>query len=91
MITDMELNIPDVLEELRVQFFRYRHAVDSRDLAAMNELFLNAPFTMRFGPNGTLIGYDAIAAYRQNQTAPPEPRVLRDRFLQHLVGILPPQ
>jgi hypothetical protein len=55
---------------------RYQHAVDTNDVETMNELFWTSPFTVRFGPNGTLTGHNAIASYRQTRTASSEPRTL---------------
>jgi 1-carboxybiuret hydrolase subunit AtzH-like protein len=63
----MEINIPEVVAEVRAAFLRYQKAVDTQDVAVMNELFWTSPFTVRFGPNGTLIGHDAIANYRQTR------------------------
>lgn len=62
----VEINIPEVVAEVTAAFLRYQKAVDTNDVAVMNELFWTSPFTVRFGPNGTLIGHDAIANYRQN-------------------------
>ena len=47
----------------------------------MNELFWTSPFTVRFGPNGTLIGHDAIANYRQNRTYSANPRSLQNTVI----------
>ena len=47
----------------------------------MNELFWTSPFTVRFGPNGTLIGHDAIANYRQTRTATAGSRALRNTVI----------
>ena len=77
----MELNIPEVVAEVRAAFLRYQHAVDTNDVETMNELFWTSPFTVRFGPNGTLIGHDAIANYRQTRTATAEPRTLRNTVI----------
>lgn len=63
----MEINLPEVVAEVRAAFLRYQRAVDTQDVAVMNELFWESPFTVRFGPNGTLIGRDAIANYRQSR------------------------
>ena len=62
-----EINIPEVVAEVKAAFLRYQKAVDTQDVAVMNELFWTSPFTVRFGPNGTLIGHDAIANYRQSR------------------------
>jgi hypothetical protein len=77
----MELNNPEVVAEVRAAFLRYQHAVDTNDVAVMNELFWTSPFTVRFGPNGTLIGHDTIANYRQTRTASAEPRALRNTVI----------
>jgi hypothetical protein len=77
----MELNNPEVVAEVRTSFLRYQHAVDTNDVAVMNELFWTSPFTVRFGPNGTLIGHDAIANYRQTRATEAEPRALRNTVI----------
>lgn len=63
----MELNIPEVVAEVTVVWLRYQKAVDENDVDTMNELFWNSPNTVRFGPNGTLIGYAAISSYRRDR------------------------
>ncbi len=67
----MEINIPDVVAEVKAAFLRYERAVDTNDIKTMNTLFWDSPFTVRFAPNGTLIGHDAIAAFRQTRTTLP--------------------
>lgn len=67
----VEINIPEVVAEVTAAFLRYQKAVDTNDVAVMNELFWTSPFTVRFGPNGTLIGHDAIANYRQIELTAP--------------------
>jgi hypothetical protein len=48
----------------------------------MNELFWTSPFTVRFGPNGTLIGHDNIANYRQTRSrSGAAPRALRNTVI----------
>lgn len=77
----MDINIPEVVAEVRSAFLRYQRAVDSNDIETMNELFWNSPSTVRFGPNGTLIGHDAIASYRQNRTNMPAARTLQNTVI----------
>jgi hypothetical protein len=77
-----EINIPEVVAEVRAAFLRYQNAVDTQDVAVMNELFWTSPFTVRFGPNGTLIGHDAIANYRQSRGgAGAVPRALQNTVI----------
>jgi len=77
-----EINIPEVVAEVTAAFLRYQKAVDTQDVAVMNELFWTSPFTVRFGPNGTLIGHDAIANYRQSRGgAGAAPRTLQNTVI----------
>lgn len=62
-----EINNPEVVTELKVAFLQYQKAVDANDFETMNKLFWKSPSTVRFGPNGTLIGHDAIATYRRER------------------------
>jgi hypothetical protein len=77
----MQLNSPEVVAEVKSAFLRYQHAVDTKDVAVMNELFWTSPFTVRFGPNGTLIGHEAIANYRQTRMTRVEPRTLQNTVI----------
>jgi hypothetical protein len=78
----MEINIPEVVAEVRAAFLRYQKAVDTQDVAVMNELFWTSPFTVRFGPNGTLIGHDAIANYRHSRAgSSAAPRALQNTVI----------
>ena len=63
----MEINIPDVVAEVKDAFLRYQRAVDTNDVETMNTLFWQSPYTVRFAPNGTLIGHDAIASFRRGR------------------------
>jgi hypothetical protein len=59
-----EIDRPDVVAEVRAAFERYNAAIDSRDVATLNELFWNSDKTVRFGFTENLFGYNAIEAYR---------------------------
>src|SRR5262245_54861202 len=73
----MEVNIPEMVAEVQAAVLGYQNAVDTQDVAVMNKLFWKSPFTVRFGPNGTLIGHDAIANFRQSRSgASAAPRAL---------------
>lgn len=67
MSSMMEINIPDVVAEVKDAFLRYQRAVDTNDVETMNTLFWQSPYTVRFAPNGTLIGHDAIASFRRGR------------------------
>ena len=77
----MEINIPEVVAEVTAAFLRYQKAVDTQDVAVMNELFWTSPSAVRFGPNGTLIGHDAIANYRLSRAGGAVPRTLQNTVI----------
>ena len=60
----MEINNPQVLAEVSVQFQRYQDAVISNDIAVLNELFWDNALTLRYGAGENLYGHAAIAGYR---------------------------
>jgi hypothetical protein len=63
----LDINLPDVLEDFTPAYMEYQKAVDTNDIETMNKLFWNSPQTVRFGPVGSLIGYDMISSYRRER------------------------
>ena len=60
----MDINLPDVVAEVTVQFERYETALVSNDVDTLNALFWNNGLTLRFGMNENLYGHAAIAGFR---------------------------
>ncbi|MEO8316986.1 MAG: oxalurate catabolism protein HpxZ [Bradyrhizobium sp.] len=60
----MDIDLPDVLAEVTVQFARYEKALVSNDVAVLDELFRSDSRTLRYGIAENLYGYDAIMAFR---------------------------
>ena len=60
----MEIDLPDVLAEVTAQFERYEKALVSNDVAVLDELFRNAPHTLRYVIAENLYGYEEIMAFR---------------------------
>ena len=60
----MEIDLPEVLAEVTVQFARYEKALVSNDVTVLDELFHNDSRTLRYGIAENLYGYDAIMAFR---------------------------
>jgi hypothetical protein len=77
----MDVNLPDVVEEVAAIFMVYQRAVDENDFETMNALFWDSPHTVRFGPNGTLIGHAAIAAFRRDRGGGGHRRTLRNTVI----------
>jgi hypothetical protein len=77
----MEINLPDVVAEVTAAFLKYQRAVDTNDAGVMNELFWDSPSTLRYAPNGTLLGYAAIAAFRTGRSGGGVARTLKDTVI----------
>jgi len=58
------VNDPRVMAEVTAVFERYEEALVNNDVAVLDELFWNSPFTVRYGATENLLGYAAIAAFR---------------------------
>jgi 1-carboxybiuret hydrolase subunit AtzH-like protein len=60
----MEIDLPDVLREVRDAFDRYEKALVSNDVATLDALFRDDPRTIRYGGGENLYGYAEIEAFR---------------------------
>jgi hypothetical protein len=60
----MEINIPSVVTEVTAAFHRYEIALNTNDVATLDELFWQSPHTLRYGIGEHLYGYEQIAAFR---------------------------
>lgn len=60
----MEIDLPDVVAEVRAQFERYEKALVNNDVAELDAIFRNDPRTIRYGVTEVLYGYDEIMAFR---------------------------
>ena len=65
----MDINLPEVLDEVRAQFARYEKALTGNDVAVLDELFWDSPHTLRYGVGENLYGAAAIAAFRAARPA----------------------
>lgn len=59
-----EVNLPEIVAEVRSNFERYNEAIQSGDTQALNGFFWNSPNTVRFGNGEHLFGYEAISTFR---------------------------
>ena len=60
----MLINDPPIVREVEAAFAAYENALMTNDLDALDALFWNSEFTVRFGPGQNLYGFEAIAAFR---------------------------
>jgi len=63
----MDIDLPDVVAEVRAAFARYERALVSNDLETLNELFGNDTRTIRYGMAENLYGYAEIEAFRSGR------------------------
>jgi hypothetical protein len=63
----LEINIPEIVAEVRAAFMQYERALIANDVAALDAMFWNDPRTLRFGIAENLYGHEAIASFRSSQ------------------------
>jgi AtzH-like len=60
----MEIDLPEVVAEVKAVFERYEKALVSNDVPLLDELFRDDPRTVRYGATEILYGYDEIRSFR---------------------------
>lgn len=77
-----EIDIPEVVAEVTAAFQRYEKALGSNDVDTLATLFWDSPLTLRYGPNGTLLGHGAIDRFRRNRNIKGVERTLRNTVIK---------
>jgi ketosteroid isomerase-like protein len=60
----MDIDLPDVVDEVRAAFEAYERALVANDVAALDAMFHDDPRTIRFGGTENLFGSTEIKAFR---------------------------
>jgi hypothetical protein len=60
----MEIDLPEVVAEVRKAFDAYEVALVTNDVAGLDALFRDDPRTIRYGASENLYGYAEIMAFR---------------------------
>jgi Protein of unknown function (DUF3225) len=63
----MEIDIPEVVTEVRAAFDRYEQALVTNDVATLDEMFRNDSRTVRYGATENLYGYREIEEFRASR------------------------
>jgi 1-carboxybiuret hydrolase subunit AtzH-like protein len=71
----MDIDLPEVVAEVRAAFDRYEKALGDNDVETLNATFWNNPRTIRYGGSENLHGFAEIEAFRTART-PPGPRTI---------------
>jgi hypothetical protein len=66
----MQIDLPEVVAEVRAAFDRYEKALGDNDVATLNATFWENPRTIRYGGTENLYGYAEIAAFRSARVPP---------------------
>jgi hypothetical protein len=73
--TNLEIDLPEIVAEVKAAHDRYERALVSNDDAVLGASFRSDPRTVRYGNAENLYGYAQIEAYRARSTGP-GPRTL---------------
>ncbi|WP_245215250.1 oxalurate catabolism protein HpxZ [Pararoseomonas baculiformis] len=65
----MEIDIPEIRAEVEAAFARYEQALVTNDVPVLEELFRDAPETIRYGAAENLYGMEEIRAFRRARPA----------------------
>ena len=60
----MDIDLPEVVAEVRQAFDRYEKALVGNDVAALDAMFRDDPRTIRYGATENLHGYAEIKSFR---------------------------
>lgn len=69
MLSNSDINRPDVLAEVNAAFDAYEQALVTNDVDTLDELFWSSPLTLRYGAGENLYGHEAIRTFRQGRPA----------------------
>jgi len=64
-----DVNLPEVLAELRELYPRYEQALVSNDVETLVAMFWASPLVMRFGVTENLYGDEELEAFRKSRPA----------------------
>lgn len=65
----MELNLPEIVAEVRAAFDRYEKALLANDTEMLDQCFWSSPHTIRYGLAENLYGIEAIRGFRTGRAA----------------------
>jgi hypothetical protein len=65
----VEVNLPEIVAEVTVQFERYEAAFVGNDVEVLDELFWDDALTVRYGAGENLYSHAAIARFRTQRAA----------------------
>ena len=79
-MSEFEVNIPEVVEEVRALFERYEQALVDKDVEVLDDTFWRSPHTIRLAHAEHGFGFDAIHAFRVARSPGPGTKERRFRL-----------
>jgi len=76
-MTHLDVNLPEIVVEIRAHFERYEQALIDKDVEVLDETFWRSPHTIRYAMNEHGYGFNAIHAHRVAR--PPGPGIKERR------------
>ena len=73
----MKVNDPKIVEEVTAAFYRYEKALMEDDIPEMDDIFCQAPETVRYGVGEVLYGFDEISEFRRGRGGSPQRKLGR--------------
>lgn len=77
----MQINLPDVVEEVTKAFRAYEAALTGNDVDTLDALFWTSSEVIRFGVSENLYGHDEILAFRKARPSKGLDRMLRNTVI----------
>ena len=74
--TRLEIDLPEVVAEVKAAYDRYNEAINSGNIDVLNATFHNDPRTIRYGQAENLYGYKEIEGFRAAARPLGPPRTL---------------
>lgn len=77
----MEINIPEVVDEVTAAFWRYEKALTTNDISELDTLFWTSELVIRLGATENLYGHEEIIAFRNARPSKGLERQLRNTVI----------
>ena len=77
----MEINLPDVVEDVTRAFRAYEAALTGNDVATLDALFWQSPHVIRYGATENLHGHAELLAFRKARPSAGLARTLRNTVI----------
>ena len=82
----MDINIPEVVEEVRTRFEAYEQALIDKNVDVLDATFWNSPLTIRYAVHENGYGFDEIHAHRVRRPPGPGTKLKRRRLVITTLG-----